>query len=471
MLFGSSATKSPWINPFNISKEVKIADFRVEFEIAYATFLAMGPSKIGLAGGIEVGELIADAAMVVSHDPGEQLIAASINEVDLIQIIHVAGQIADIQALKKIDCGKDTFVFTDASMYISTGASIAGKEYPRGISAGGKLTAFGKNAKFDLSIGQAGLDFQGYIDEFKLGPLVVKSTSGDPRAGMVVLMTKDKQVIKVDGMVTCFNIGLATLIDIQLGTDTPSFDAYLALKLTEAFQVSLYATVDDFSHVKDLATKGLYFRARIEGDLFEMILKSIEDALKDIEKLGTDTIDAVKGFVGAKVAEKEGELKELAQQVKDAKAQVEASRKERQGKMQIEKEERQTAENEINRLRSNVDKSIRRRDDRKRELEGKVKEAEIRKENQIAKKRKEYDEKLKKAKKDEKENRDKLARLKREQETKYGIDFLKEVKLAQGAWYEKKAAEDAAWRAVEWAWAEKCKANWYVFSSLCIALR
>jgi hypothetical protein len=40
----SSATVSPWVNPFNISKQVTIADFRIVLEITYATLAAAGPS-------------------------------------------------------------------------------------------------------------------------------------------------------------------------------------------------------------------------------------------------------------------------------------------------------------------------------------------------------------------------------------------------------------------------------------------
>lgn len=465
-MFVSSATKSPWVNPFNISKEVKIADFRVEFEIDYATLMAAGPSTIALAGDIEVGELCAGAAMSVSHYPDNQLLSANISKVDLIEIIHVAGQVADIQVLKDIGGGEDTFVFTDASMYISTGATIADKEYPRGISAGGKLTAFGKSAEFDLSIGAAGLDFQGYIDNFSLGPLVVQSASGEPRAGMVVLMTKDQQVIKVDGMVTCFNIGLVTLIDIQMGTDTPSFDAYIAVKLTEAFQVSLHATVDDFRDVKDLAIKGLYFHAQIKGDLFEMICESIKKMLKSIEELGTQGIKAMQDIIGAKIAEKQAEMDDMAKKVEEAKAKVDANRTKRQEGIDKEAEKRKEAEDEIKQLRDGVKNATNNRDKVERQLKEKVEKAELRRDSVIAEKTKEYNDMLEKAKQEEKANRDELARLKRQQETKYGTDFLKKVDIARGAWYEKMAAEEASWEGVMWLYQQKCAANWYVFDPL-----
>lgn len=398
--------------------------------------------------------------MAISHYPGDQVLSANISKVDLIEIIHVAGQVADIQALKDIGGGEDTFVFTDASMYISTGATIAGKEYPRGISAGGKLTAFGTNAEFDLSIGAAGLDFKGYIDNFSLGPLVVSSASGDPRASMIVLMTKDQQVIKVDGMVTFFGVGLVTLVDIQMGTETPSFNAYLAVQFTQAFEISLRATVDDFRDVKDLAAKDLYFHAQIKGDLFEVICESIKNMLKTIEELGTQGIEAVQNLIGEKVAEKQKEMDRLAQKVKEAKKNVESRRKDRQNVMKKEEEKRKEAEEEINRLRENVTKAKNNRAKAEKELKEKVEKAKLEKESLIRRKRKEYNDKLEAAKKEEEENRKKLAELKKRQETKYGTDFLKKVDIAKGAWYEKQAAERASWEGVQWVYRQKCAANW-----------
>jgi hypothetical protein len=39
-----SASASPWVNPFNVSKQVTIEDFRIQFEITYATIMEAGPS-------------------------------------------------------------------------------------------------------------------------------------------------------------------------------------------------------------------------------------------------------------------------------------------------------------------------------------------------------------------------------------------------------------------------------------------
>lgn len=288
---------------------------------------------------------------------------------------------------------------------------------------------------------------------------------------MVVLMTKDQQVIKVDGMVTCFNIGLVTLIDIQMGTDTPSFDVYIAVKLTEAFQVSLHATVDDFREVKDLATKGLYFYAQIKGDLFEMICESVKKMLKSIEELGTEGIEAMQEIIGAKIAEKQDEMDDMEKKVEDAKAKVIANRTKRQQGINKESEKRKDAENEIDQLRNNMKNSVKHRDDVERQLKKKVEEAKLKRDSVIAEKRKEYNDKLEKAKQEEKANQKKLAQLKRQQETKYGTDFLKKVEIAKGAWYEKMAAENASWGRCEVGVSAEMQCQLVCFLILCIALR
>jgi flagellar biosynthesis GTPase FlhF len=406
-----------------------------------------------------VEEFKAGAAMSISHYPDQQLVKANISKVDLMEIIRVAGKVAEIQVLQEMGGSEEIFVFTDAHLYISTGATIAEKEYERGISAGGKLTAFGKTAEFDLSIGAAGLDLQAFIDNFSLGPLVVTSASGDPRASMIIQMTKDEQVIKVDGKVTCFGIGLVALVDIQMGTETPSFNAYLAVQFTEAFRISLCATVDDFHDIKDLATKGLLFEGLVEGDLFEAICKSITHMLKNLEELGTQGIESLQNLITANITQKKIEMEELAEKVREAEKKVDARRRNRQEAKEKEEKKRKEAEDGIKRLRDNLDKETRKRDQVQKELEEKVTKARLNKESLVERKRKEYDDKLKDAKREEEDNRKRLNDLQQRQQTKYGTDFLKKVDIAKGAWYEKQAAEKASWEGVQWVYWKKCDAS------------
>ncbi|KAL3440567.1 hypothetical protein BJX65DRAFT_314646 [Aspergillus insuetus] len=457
----SIATQSPWVNPFNISKEVKIADFRGEFEVTYATFFELGPSQIGFEGEVHVADFRARAGLGYSHYPDNQLLIAKFSKVDLLEIIHVAGQVADIQPLKDISGGEDTFVFTDASMYISTGGTIHKKEYPRGISAGGKLTAFGKSAEFDLNITSAGLTFEGYIDNFSLGPLAVSSASGEPRASMIVLMTKDQQVIKVDGMVTCFGMGLVTLVDIQMGTTTPSFDAYIALNFTDAFVIRLHTTVEDFIEVKDLATTGLYFHAQIEGDLFETICNSIKDFLNSIEELGTQGIEAVENVIGAKLAEKEAEIKKLADGVKQARQTMEERQYDRRKNMEKEEKKRKEAEDEINKLKDEVKKASNNRADAEKKLKEKVSQAKSHKEAMVQQKRKEYNDKLRNAQYEEEQNRKKLEELTRQQESQYGANFLMNLEYARITASLKEEAIKKSWEDVQWVYQQKVAASWW----------
>ncbi|KAB8210403.1 hypothetical protein BDV34DRAFT_220543 [Aspergillus parasiticus] len=455
----SVVTKSPWVNPFNISQQVTIADFKVLLGITYATLAEAGPSQMALVGALRVGEFKAGAGMSISHYPDQQLIKADISEVDLIQIIRVAGQVANIEVLKDMSGGEDTFVFTEAYLYISTGATIGDTEYPRGISAGGGLTAFGKSARFHLSISADGLDFQGFIDNFSLGPLVVASASGDPRASMVVRMTKKEQVIKIDGMVTCFGIGFAALVDIQMGSDNPSFKAYLAVQFTEAFKIDITATVEDLHDVKDLAIKGLYFKGRIEGDLFEVICEGIIKMLKSIEELGTQGIESLQNLIGARIAERQGEMEQLAKEVREAQEKVASRRDNRQIAMNSEEAKRKEAEMKLEQLQQNVAEAIANRDRAEKKLKEEVEKARQKKAALIQRKREEYDEKLKEAKKQEAENRQKLEDLQNRQRTKYGTDFLKKVNLAKGAWDEKQDAERASWEGVQWVYQQKCDAS------------
>ncbi|THC87659.1 hypothetical protein EYZ11_012892 [Aspergillus tanneri] len=386
---------------------------------------------MALVGALHVGELNAGADMSISHYPDQQLIKANISKVDLIQIVRVAGHVANIKVVKNMSGG---------------------------ISAGGGLTAFGKSARFDLRISADGLDFQGFIDNFSLGPLVVASASGDPRASMVVRMTKDEQVIKIDGMVTCFGIGFAALVDIQMGTDNPSFKAYLAVQFTEAFKIDIIATVEDFRDVKDLAVKGLYFEGRIKGDIFDVICEGIMKMLKSIEELGSRGIESLENLIEARIKEKQSEMEQLAEEVRKAHEKVKLRRKNRQEAMKIEEAKRKEAENYLEQLWQNMAKKKADRDSVEELLE-EVEKARQKKAALIQRKRKEYDEKMEDAKKQEAEYRKTLEDLEKRQRTKYGTDFLKKVDLAKGAWYEKQAAEYASWRGVERVYEQKCNAS------------
>lgn len=397
--------------------------------------------------------------MAISEYPNQQMIKADISQIDLIQIIRVAGHVADIDVLKHMVGGEDTFVFTEAYVYVSTGAKIRDTEYPKGISAGGGLTAFGKSARFDLAIGAAGLDFEGFIDNFSLGPLVVSSASGEPQASMTMRMSKEEQVIKVDGMVTCFGIGFAALVDIQMGTDNPSFRAYLAVQFTDAFKISIMATVEDFHDVKDLALKPLYFKGSIQGDLFDLICESIKKMLNSIKEMGTKGIESLQDIIRGNIADKEREMKRLAELVNTAHEKVEARRQNRQTAMKNEGEKRQRAKERIEELKNDLAEKEDNRGRVEEELKKIVADAQLEREALIRRKRKEYDQKLEDARQEEADNRKKLEDLKYKQRTKYGTDFLKKVETAKGAWWEKKAAEEASWKAVQWVYQQKCEAT------------
>ncbi|KAI9370273.1 hypothetical protein BJX61DRAFT_535780 [Aspergillus egyptiacus] len=444
-------TKSPWVNPFHLGKQVRITDFRVSLEITYVTLFETGPSDMGLAGELEVGQFTAGAAMEIGQHPDRQLISAHISKVDLVEIIRVAGEVAEIEVLKQMHGGEDTFVITNASLYLSTGTRIGHKEYPRGITAGGNLTAFGKSAEFHLSIGDAGLDYKGFVDNFSLGPLVVSSASGEPRASMIVVMTKDQQLVKLDGMVTCFGVGLVTLVNIQLGTDTPSFDAYIAVQFTKAFEISLQATVDDFKNVKDLAALDLFFHAQIRGDLFETICEGIKGLIHALDKLGAESIEAIQTVVGEKVAERQAELAALERSVQEAQAKTEEARRVRRARMDAEEQKRSQAQAEIDRLKEQVASAKSDKTRMQSILKAKVDRAERDKKALIQRKRAEYDALLRQAQADEKRYREQLAELQSEQAAKYGPDLASRVHLAQAAWQAKQDAIHHAEEAVDWA--------------------
>ncbi len=63
--------KNYWMNPFGINEHVKIGpDMCLEIGIIYTVIAATGtPSKVGVSGGMAIGDAEAQCAVVISENP------------------------------------------------------------------------------------------------------------------------------------------------------------------------------------------------------------------------------------------------------------------------------------------------------------------------------------------------------------------------------------------------------------------
>ena len=68
-----------------------------------------------------------------------QVISFNISEINIMKLVKLAGEMADIKALKNIEGADDILVFRDLKLYLSTGAKVFDVYYERGIHIKGKL--------------------------------------------------------------------------------------------------------------------------------------------------------------------------------------------------------------------------------------------------------------------------------------------------------------------------------------------
>ncbi|MCJ1396724.1 hypothetical protein MMC18_009616 [Xylographa bjoerkii] len=185
-----------WVNPCDIGKHIKISGCALDFGIVYAIFFTTGmPGEIGLAGQLNIGKKEAKVAMKLSQNPKEQLLAASIKDLGVVDLVKFASAVADCN-LPEPD---DFLYFDNFDLYISTGTSVGLTEYPAGASFKGDMIIFGKRAKFDCTIGNM-IKIFATIEHFELGSLKVKGATGpDPVVDIELSSSKQSLQAKLTG--------------------------------------------------------------------------------------------------------------------------------------------------------------------------------------------------------------------------------------------------------------------------------
>ncbi|EHK46596.1 hypothetical protein TRIATDRAFT_195435, partial [Trichoderma atroviride IMI 206040] len=165
-----------WANPAKMGKEIKIKGCSLEFGIVYATFFTTGvPGAIGFAGQLMLGQKEAKLAMKLSQNPKDQVLAASVTDLGVVDLVQFASKVCEIDFPKP---PKDLLHFNKFDLYLSTGASIGEIYFPAGASLSGDMLILGKKAKFDCTVGGKGVKLMATIEQFDLGPLKVKGATG-----------------------------------------------------------------------------------------------------------------------------------------------------------------------------------------------------------------------------------------------------------------------------------------------------
>lgn len=259
-----------WVNPAKMGKEIKIKGCSLEFGIVYATFFTTGvPGAIGFAGQLMLGQKEAKLAMKLSQNPKDQVLAAAVTDLGVVDLVQFASKVCDIDFPEP---PKDLLHFNKFDLYLSTGASIGEIYFPAGASLSGDMLILGKKAKFDCTVGGKGVKIMATIEHFDLGPLKVKGATGeDPIVD--IELSADKQRIFIDGAVELWDLSAALHLETQ-AYPNPAFDFWVKVELSDWFKFNLAAQLTGDIDFKDLSTL-VNADFAVSGEVEQHILENI----------------------------------------------------------------------------------------------------------------------------------------------------------------------------------------------------
>ncbi|KAJ3524594.1 hypothetical protein NM208_g12001 [Fusarium decemcellulare] len=280
-----------WVNPCDIGKQVTIRGGALEFGIIYSTFLATGmPGEIGFAGQINIGSKEAKVAMKLSQNPKEQLLAAAIKDLGVVDLAKFASLIAETD-LPEPD---DFLHFNDVELYISTGTKIGLTEYPPGASLKGDVTIFGKRAKFNCTVGSM-IKLMATIEAFKIGPLLVTGAIGtDPIVD--VELSSSKQTVLINGAVSIWGASAALYLEASF-LPTTTFDFWVDLRLSDLFLLRLEAKLTGKFNIKDLKSleqANFEVKGVMEQHVIEYVSQQIQQQINVAQKAAKEGFESVK---------------------------------------------------------------------------------------------------------------------------------------------------------------------------------
>jgi hypothetical protein len=313
-------------------------------------------------------------AMSISQIPDQQLFVLDLKNLPVSKLIGIAGQVHDNTNSDSalIHGSDDHLVFEEAGLYFSTGATVLKVYYKPGLSAHGKMTFFGKTAEFKASVSKEGVVFKGYIDNFRIGDLVVQSASGAPQASIDIEMTSSTKRVKLDGMIKYCSFELVVLVDISINDKLPRFEAFFFLKLTEGLSFKLKAKAD-VADVKALAKSDVLFGAELEADIIGLIFDGITSAITSLQKLGDLTFEEMQNSLANQLSIEEAKLKRIEGKINDEKTNMGVERERRRRKINEEREKQKTQREKLEGLRKKVREAEGERNTEQERLEREVK--------------------------------------------------------------------------------------------------
>ncbi|KAF2428911.1 hypothetical protein EJ08DRAFT_719082 [Tothia fuscella] len=260
---GSAQMNGYWINPFNISKKVKIGPV---LSIAIAIDYAAAPSSLGFQGGLVVGSTEVQVAVKIGTKPADELLHAFCSRLSVADVVSFGSDIIGVTIPTP---PADLLVFEDVDLYISSGAWLADQFFPAGAAFRGSLTLFGQHAKLDCHIGQE-LKIKGELDKIEIGPLVVSGAKGDNLIVNIELGASE-QIILIDAFVALCALERQSIYINAHILPTPKFQFNISVSFTEVLTFGLEGQMLGSVNFSDISQLDFILAAELKLDILNYI--------------------------------------------------------------------------------------------------------------------------------------------------------------------------------------------------------
>ncbi|MGY6276136.1 hypothetical protein [Methylomonas sp. MgM2] len=211
---GSGTMKGYWEDPFG-AKGLRIGpNLALELGIIYQQFVATGiPSAFGFAGGLQLGDVVAQMAVKISEVPSEEILYGELDELSPANLVKFVEGVANISIP-----GQDVpnfFELKQLKLYCApTGGSIGTISYEPGFSFAGDLILFNKQIAAYARVSDEGAVIKGHLDRMAIGPLKIHGEKGGD-ARLDLELTAARQSILIDGEIEFLSSNIGAYVDIS----------------------------------------------------------------------------------------------------------------------------------------------------------------------------------------------------------------------------------------------------------------
>lgn len=177
----------------------------------------------------------------------------------------------------------DFIDFESVDLYMSTGETIATKNYPAGFSFDAHMIVFGSRMDVDASLAGGILSVAADVDDLKIGPLAIKGTNGK-KATLDLHIGAGIQQLHVDGAIDFLGVHTSLLLNLEI-QPSPTFSFDFILNFTNvlhfAVDAKMVGTVDD---LKDLSKLDFELTAVFEQHLLDYVRDQIIAKLEEAKQ-------------------------------------------------------------------------------------------------------------------------------------------------------------------------------------------